>query len=137
MGIWLAAVTFLVGVPVALAMGGDYRHAKAMGIANPAAVIRSRFFIPRRPSAVATDAIGRHVWLDCWRLGCTMKVAGQVVEVIDATIIIDAAGRRITFRPARQSAFFASGRGAATGAISHDDRAGYGMLVFTGSDAPR
>lgn len=129
-GIWLAAVTFLVGVPAALAAIGDYRSAKALGVTNPSAVIRNRFFIPRRVESVG-DVAGRSVWINCWRLGCTLTTAGRVVEVTDGALVVDAAGRTIRFRPSRGSRSFGMGRGAATGAIAHDDASGHGLVVFT------
>jgi hypothetical protein len=131
-GIWLAAVTFLVGIPVGLAVAGDYRRAKASGISNPGAVIRNRFFIPRRARGGVARVTGREeVWVDCWRLGCVMRTAGSVVDSSEGTIVIDAGGKRITFRPVRESKSFPGGRGAASGVISHDDAAGYGLVMFT------
>ena len=130
-GIWLSAVTFLVGIPVGLAVAGDYRRAKASGIRNPKAVIWNRFFIPRRTRGRITDVAGREVWVDCWRLGCVMRTAGNVIDSADGAIVIDAAGKRLTFRPVRESKSFPEGRGAASGSISHDDATGYGLVMFT------
>ena len=130
-GIWLIAVTFLIGVPVGLVVAGDYRRAKASGIRNPAAVIRNRFFIPRRSRGSVGDIAGREVWIDCRRLGCVMRTAGSVVESTEGTVVIDAGGKRVTFRAVRESKSFADGRGAASGVIAHDEGTGYGLLTFT------
>ena len=122
----VTVVFFCISIPLALLFWFDAKRMRRAGIASPFAVIRRRFFVPRKPREVEARVIGREVWLERWSPKPSMtKRAGRVVGVGDG-LVIDADGRFV-FWPRRESRGFARGEGAATGTLDTEERA---LVIF-------
>ena len=114
--IWLVASAIFIGVPVALTFGAIYRQAKRAGVTNPSAVITRRFFFPASFDAVPD----RDAWVECSKLGCTLKAPARITAVDGRTIVLEHA----SFEVRR------SGRHAAIGTLTHDGSAGLALLIL-------
>ena len=125
---WLSTSAAFVGIPVYFALRRDVRLAEAQGLPNARAIATRRFFVPVAPQV--SDAIaGKEAWLEWWS-SSRQKRAVRVIAIDANAIALD---NGLVFRPQRASRAFASGAGAATGAVfdASGGEVGAALLVFT------
>lgn len=131
-GAWLGTSALFIGVPLTIAIRADRRKAAEAGARDPGALGGRRFALqlPRR-GALAADLVGRTVWLERWSSRRLREKSLLRIEAIDPNdrvlLIRDETGELLRFRPLRESARFAAGKGIASGTI--DDARAVAILV--------
>lgn len=132
--VWLAATAAFVGIPVGVFLRAYRRQAAAHP--GAAAILRRRFFVPRRRSdPLAPDLIGRKVWIELWDPTSRQVTAvGEVRAIEQRELVIGGIAKGVehcfTFRPRRESRDFAAGIGAATGVAMAGKEVSSALVIF-------
>jgi hypothetical protein len=127
MAAWLSTSAVFIGIPVVRALRADVRAAEASGIANPKAVLRRRFFIPRRNRPLHASLLNKTAWLERYAPPAHEKRALRVTAVRTASLQFEDGS---VFEPRTMAPKFADGAGAAKGVLRDERGVVPALVVF-------
>jgi hypothetical protein len=127
MAAWLSTSAVFIGIPVIRALRADVRAAEASGVADPKAVLRRRFFIPRGNRPLHASVLHKTAWVERYAAPAHEKRALRVTAVRTGSLQFEDGS---VFEPRTMSPKFAGGAGAAKGVLRDERGIAPALVVF-------